>query len=598
MKTFFSTIFLLVCLLSFGKTDTNYLNKLENAKSQKDSIRALLDISEHYRLKTPEKGLKTAKQALLLSNKAADTVLIIKSGYKLAMIQKENSLYSSALGTIINSINLATAINSDSLLADGNLVAGHIHANMGSYNKANESYKQALNYFLSKNDSSGISYTYSGLGIIFYDRGENESALKYYLNAEKYWADGESSLKADLWNNIGALYQAQRNFIKAEAYYNKALRFYEIEQWWADISMVNYNLGEMFIGKNELDNAIYHFNKSLDIGKRIKSPTEEMWAYYGLYLASKQGNKFEKALQYHEHYRNLNDSLEKAQNAKEVMELEALFNKEQQLKKIKNQQLTIANSEKNYIQEKNKNYIIVIVAAALASLLALFIYFATDGKKRNKELTQQKNIINQSLQEKELLLKEIHHRVKNNLQVISSLLNLQKGVVENENTNYVIDETQNRIRAIALVHQKLYQTKHIGQINFSTYLKELVDQQKYMYQSPEVVVDCKVNTPDFLNIDLDIAVSLGLIVTELITNSFKYAFKANQENVLTVELYECSNQGKLSISDNGPGVPTDILSGKKESLGIDLVNVLTEQINGELSAKNNNGAKFEVIFDL
>lgn len=585
------------CILHAETSEKELKKNLINANGISDSIIAFIDLGEHYRFTQPEKGLVYARKALHLSYKIEDTILMVKSSNKLAILEKENSKNTFALKTILNSLAWVNKLKKDTLIANTQLIAGHVYSSLKKGKAAITNYKECLRFFKSINDSTGISYTYSGLGIVYYDNKKYEEALNNYLNAEIYWSNNPTSLKADLWNNIGALYIETGDFENAHYYYNKALSFYKSENWSSETSMVYYNLGELFLKESKPDKAQECFKKSLEIGKKISSYTEIIWAYHGLYLTSKVAKKLNQALEYYEQYTNLKDSVHDLQIQEEVKELEALFNQEKQLKKIKAQQLKIAQSEKKVESEKLKNLIFIAFIIFISLLFALGFFHFRKSKKQNKALKEHQVIIGNALKEKELLLKEIHHRVKNNLQVISSLLNLQHNAVENEITRYVIDETQNRINAIALVHQKLYQSQNIGQIDFGSYLTELVEQQRIIYQNENAVVDCVVEAPANAKLHLDSAVSLGLIVSELITNAFKYAFNERENNTLTILLSILEDKRyQLIIRDNGIGLPPEFEKGETESLGMDLVKMLTEQIDGELIIKNDNGAYFSITF--
>ena len=228
-KNILAIIFIAFFGVSHAETSEKELkNNLANSKGIRDSIVAIIDLSEHYRFTNPDKGLVYAKQALHLSYKIEDTILMVKSANKLAVLEKENSENTSALKTILKSLNWALGLKKDTLIANTQLVAGHVYSNLQKEKAAIYNYKECLRFFKSINDSSGISYTYSGLGIVYYDNKKYEEALNNYLNAEIYWANNESALKADLWNNIGALYIEKQDFENARYYYNKALSFYQL----------------------------------------------------------------------------------------------------------------------------------------------------------------------------------------------------------------------------------------------------------------------------------------------------------------------------------------------------------------------------------
>jgi PAS domain S-box-containing protein len=210
-----------------------------------------------------------------------------------------------------------------------------------------------------------------------------------------------------------------------------------------------------------------------------------------------------------------------------------------------------------------------------------------------KKLTDEQ--IKQSLKEKEVLLKEVHHRVKNNLQVISSILNLQSSYVKEQNTLNLLRECQNRIKSMAFIHESLYQNKDFSNINFSEYLvllsKNLLHSYGLVENRVQLVFDVE---PVFLNLDLSIP--CGLIVNELISNALKYAFPGEKEGVITVSLKPVGEKLHISIADNGAGLPADLDFRNTESLGLQLVVTLVEQLNGEIEVDLDCGTKFLINF--
>ena len=212
-----------------------------------------------------------------------------------------------------------------------------------------------------------------------------------------------------------------------------------------------------------------------------------------------------------------------------------------------------------------------------------------------RKITEQK--ISQSLHEKELLLKEIHHRVKNNLQVVSSLLKLQSGYIrDDEKTINVLLDSQNRVRSMALVHQKLYQSKDFSQIDFSEYLKQLSLHLLNVFKNKSDSIDIQVKS-DKVNLSIDLAVPCGLIINELLSNSLKYAFPDTDTGNINVKLSSApDNEITLIISDNGVGFPKEIDFKDTHSLGLQLVNTLVGQIDGSIAMQNHLGTSFIIKF--
>lgn len=205
-----------------------------------------------------------------------------------------------------------------------------------------------------------------------------------------------------------------------------------------------------------------------------------------------------------------------------------------------------------------------------------------------------------SLKEKEVLLREIHHRVKNNMQVISSLLRLQSSNVKDEQQIEMLKESQNRIKAMALIHEKLYRSKDLANIDFNDYIKNLVNDLfiSYKVNTGKIVLKMNIDTVSF---GIDTAIPCGLIVNELVSNSLKYAFPEGEEGEIKVSLHRItdlkSKMFELTVSDNGVGIPEDLDIRKTESLGLRLITNLAErQLQGKVKLNRNKGTEFRIKF--
>ncbi|MEH1831508.1 MAG: histidine kinase dimerization/phosphoacceptor domain -containing protein [Nostoc sp.] len=204
--------------------------------------------------------------------------------------------------------------------------------------------------------------------------------------------------------------------------------------------------------------------------------------------------------------------------------------------------------------------------------------------------------IKASLQEKEVLLKEIHHRVKNNLQIISSLLNLQADYLKDNQALEVFKDSQNRIESMALIHEKLYQSQDLARINFANYIQDLVNNLFSSYNVSSSTITLKMNVEEVFLV-IDAAIPCGLIINELISNSLKYAFPQGKPGEICIEF--CSieaNLFTLIISDNGVGFTKKFDFQTTESLGLRLVKGLTHQLQGNIDFISQNGVKYKIIF--
>lgn len=209
------------------------------------------------------------------------------------------------------------------------------------------------------------------------------------------------------------------------------------------------------------------------------------------------------------------------------------------------------------------------------------------------KMTEEK--LKASVFEKEILLKEIHHRVKNNLQIITSLLKLQTGYVKDKHALELFQESQNRVQSMALVHQKLYQSKDLGRINFGDYARTLVSHLSLSMGINVKFIHVKVDAED-LHLPIDTAIPCGLIINELLTNSIKHAFKGTKDGIVWVKVHEKDNYNCIEVSDNGCGMPKNFQIKNSASFGLKLVVTLTEQIRGSLQIEKANGCLMKVCF--
>ncbi|MFO1484484.1 MAG: PAS domain S-box protein [Verrucomicrobiaceae bacterium] len=213
------------------------------------------------------------------------------------------------------------------------------------------------------------------------------------------------------------------------------------------------------------------------------------------------------------------------------------------------------------------------------------------------ERVQAETRMEQSLREKETLLKEIHHRVKNNLQVISSLLAMRADTVRDENARTLLQESQHRVRAMGMIHERLYQTDTLARVDFGEYVRQLTGflHRNYAATSGHVQLSVEADKDVMLNIDTSIPV--GLILNELVSNAFKHAFKDGAPHRLEVRLHRVAEGFSLSVTDDGPGLPAGFDIAQSQSLGLELVDTLVAQIKGHLTISSQGGTTFRLDFN-
>jgi PAS domain S-box-containing protein len=213
------------------------------------------------------------------------------------------------------------------------------------------------------------------------------------------------------------------------------------------------------------------------------------------------------------------------------------------------------------------------------------------------EIKKAEDALKHSLHEKEILLKEIHHRVKNNLQIVSSLLKIQSSYVDDENVKQLFKESQNRVQSMSLIHQKLYQTKDLAHIDFREYIDTVSTHLQHSFGILEDKVEIKVDVHN-IAMSIDNAIPAGLIINELITNALKHAFGTSGKGEIYINLAydEFSHEYWLVVRDNGSGIRNDFDINRSGSFGLKLVSTLVGQMGGAIDIISRGGTEFRIMF--
>lgn len=203
--------------------------------------------------------------------------------------------------------------------------------------------------------------------------------------------------------------------------------------------------------------------------------------------------------------------------------------------------------------------------------------------------------IRQTLEQKEILLKEIHHRVKNNLQIISSLFAMQTNYTEDQNILDILKDSQNRVDSMAMIHERLYSSDDLANIHFGRYIEDLATDIFHSYNVRSGAIALKFDLED-ISISLDDAIPCALILNELISNTLKYAYPDDRSGELRIMMQYCDNQYTLAVSDDGVGLPAGLDIKKTKSLGLRLVRILTSQLKGTVDINSSQGTTVKICF--
>lgn len=482
-----------------------------------------------------------------------------------------------------------------------------------------------------KSDYINDSY----LANAFYHQKNYKGAIVHYKKfANNLNADSQLLNIAGAYNDIALCFKNLNQWDSALFYFNKSLHFINSNQRKLDQNSFDYfqhivesNKADYFVFIGQQNKALPYYQKELEASLENSDGNIILSAYYNLAYVNFLNGQYDKAL------RNIDSSMQyslrKAEYRVKLYHLKAmcqaakgntkiatqLFLQESKLKdsielnRIKNNyiissiQYDVARKENDLRlsnekikAERNKSYYQMIGLIVLAILAMVLYAFYQKAMKDKKTIFLQKKNAENEAQEKSILLKEIHHRVKNNLQVISGLLDLQNVKLNDEKYNEAVLETQRYIQSMSLVHEMLYQKKQISQIVIQTYFEKL---SKLSIQGQyKKDIDLSVNAQN-ITLPIDRAMPLGLMLSELISNSFKHAFKEDNQGIIEISVKEYEAKKYLfEYRDNGIGLANDFNWKDSKSLGFTLLNLFSEEIRGELSIKSENGIYLCLYFNL
>lgn len=389
----------------------------------------------------------------------------------------------------------------------------------------------------------------------------------------------------------------------AEKYYLQAIDLFEQKKITGSYYFMSCNnMAAFYVRRKHFNNAQPYLQKIFNQGNALFSSTELATAHQLQFKIDSAMGNYLSAIRHFETSKNISDSIfnkvEIRQSEQLQIQFETAQRERENLMLRSRNSLQISELQKEHLSRK----LITVALFGSILILGLMIYLYRAKQKRNAilriqqdEINEHNMRLNQLLQEKEWLMKEIHHRVKNNLQIVSSLLNTQSSYLTNEDALTAIRDSQNRMEAISIVHQKLYQSENLSTINLENYIEELAQNiQNSFHAAGRVRFSFEL---EYIYLTTADTVPLGLILNEAITNSVKYAFAPGETGMISISMSATrEGQYRLVVKDNGKGLPKHFDAKNCSSLGINLMVGLTEQLNGKFSIISDNGTVVTVIF--
>ncbi|TDQ07343.1 tetratricopeptide repeat-containing sensor histidine kinase [Pedobacter metabolipauper] len=425
--------------------------------------------------------------------------------------------------------------------------------------------------------------------------GQSKQGLEFIKSILKIMPPRTSNDKRNSFLALGMCYEALGKYKNAEGYFTDAINEDKLTEPDALSSTINFYTGRFYVNTGRYSNAVYFLQRVIDLRKQYPGISRIMDTEYLLFKVDSAAARPYLAIKHLQVHNMLKDSIFNETKSKQIEELQIQYETD---KKEQNIQL-LENHAK--FQQINLNITYGGILFLLIIIGVLYNFYRIK-KKSNDDLQSKQIVINQKnssllqlVNEKEWLLKEIHHRVKNNLQIVQSLLNSQASYLKDKEALSAIQNSKNRVQAISLIHQKLYQSDNMAMINMNIYIQELCLHLRHSFEtSNRILFELNI---DAVELDVSQAVPVGLIMNEAITNSIKYAFPDDAKGVISISLQQVEgNTIVLTVTDNGIGLPENFNALKNEALGIKLMNGLSEDLDGKFSISQDQGTVIKLSF--
>lgn len=439
---------------------------------------------------------------------------------------------------------------------------------------------------------------YRIIGNLYFELGKIDSARKYYsigLNLSNQQLQNSSdntpknihlSGRASLMGSLGRCFLAEGDYPKAIQYLLLDIEQSEDDKLNMIFKMIH--LTNAYIANKDEINA-KKFARRIDQllkdkeDKRMRLRATEMKSNYFTLI-----KRLDSALYYTKQYNILKEEQNEIIRKNQAILLLSNLEAEDRRKDLV---ITKAKLEKERSDKKAQQILlwgsVIVIIMAIISLVILMI--SNSEKSRSKELIEKKN------KENELLLKELHHRVKNNLQIIYSLINLQKRRIDSPALHQSLSMVQNRIKTMSLVHQNLHENENFKEVNLEAYIKTIADYLKLLYLNEDKEITIQFTVESSIQIIMDRAITIGLLINEIVSNSMKYAFKGRAEGLITIDVQKLHNGYQMSISDNGIGFSNELANSK--SLGLYLIENLVKQLQGRYDLESHHGTTYIIYFN-
>ncbi len=556
----------------------------------------------HYLVAIAEIHLEQRKNNLaendllqtIKSGNAAGQKNLMEASDMLSVVYMKKSAYNTALYYALETQKIMQKTGDSVIARDYYGRVSDIYRVLGKDSLSEIWARKTLNNLIVTKSLHELVHVSNRIVSLLIKQGKANEALKFILTIDKTYKPWNPEENIVLQKCFGDCYEARKNRAEAEQHYLEMARLFNQAK---DTSLTYWRayesgaIGDFYLRRKEYSNAKKYLTTALRGYQKNDVNLYLQNIHSSLFMVDSALGNYQSAINHLLIYGKIKDSIFNIDRNGQIEDLSIKYRtteREKDLKLVQNRaqlQLQRADATRNWL----------ISGSCMVLIIAGLLYRQSTIRKKNNIIVNHKNeLLQHLLTEKEWLLKEVHHRVKNNLHTVICLLESQAAYLENDALK-AIESSEHRIYAMSLIHQKLYQSDDIKTIDLSEYIPELVQSLKNGFGTTDQIQFILTIHP--VNLGISQAIPLGLIINEAVTNSIKYAFPDNRKGEILISLVDEEQRIKLELADNGIGMPeidNDMESG---SLGLQLMKGLSDDIGAEFSFKIDSGTRITILFE-
>ncbi|MBU2913275.1 tetratricopeptide repeat protein [Reichenbachiella agariperforans] len=604
-------------------------------KGDTSEVRVLNELSSAYYGQSNDSSIWTAQEALVIAKRISDQSGKRRAFYMLGLNHQDLRQFEYALSYYDSSLVVNEQLYDSAWSAILLNARGKVYRSTSRYPESLASYLESLTIRRALGDSLGVSMVLNNIGSVYCLQNNYDKALRYYqqtLDIEE--SMGSLMEQASTLGNIGLIHMSVDNYSEALDYslksyrlldslgescrlpypainightylelgrLDEALQYLKISYDWSIVCHIPegvcqslYSMGQIYFKQGLYDLAEQKWKEGYELAEEYDLKTSKMSLAESLFELYKSKGASDQALHYLEVTFKLNSELFNEDMTEQLTTLELNYAFEQERDSLEFQKQSELLSVNAQLDQQRLMKYVTIAGFMIALIFVFVIYRYYRLSQKAKSILEKKNkTISEALDEREVLLREIHHRVKNNLQVVSSLLNIQSKYLNDELAKKAVLEGRNRVQSMALVHEKLYQSENMSQVNVKEYLQELANAlfQSYDVSEDRVRLSSQIEVVD---LSIDTTIQIGLIINELVSNALKYAFPDTEQGMVSLSLRKIEAVYELEVSDNGIGIasPEDLL----KSYGYRIVRSIARGLGGTITMQHDQGTVFRLTF--